>query len=129
MTIAFGSPYQVIRRGAGYYVDGEYFAAPESPPQTVILNIQPASTGDYERLASEPGGRRYASMLRAYADAGLDLVVAGDGPIAGAIVIVGGDRYLVVGKSQWRVIPGAPTNHTRYLLAREAEAAQGEALA
>ena len=123
--IFFTKPYQVIRAtGTGSYVEGVWTPAPEATsPATVLLNLQPASGNDVERVAAMAGGQALSEVLVAFAEPGA-LTPGGRGN--GDVVVVGGDRFLVMGGGL-RDTLGPDTRHARYLLVQEIPQAPGEA--
>lgn len=121
----FRQPLPVIRRRPGEYVRGVWEPAFEPEPITVELGIQPATAGDYERVQSEPGGRRISALLRAYGPLEPVLSVAGDGNTNGDLVQYDGRYWLVIGKHPRRHL-SARVRHIRYLLAQEVEHSDGE---
>jgi hypothetical protein len=121
----FRRPHPVIRRLAGHYERGIWLNDDEQLPITVQMGIQPATAGDYERLQSTPGGRRFAALLRAYVD--LDaptLMPAGESEaeLPGDLVLYQGHRWLVIGRHTRDQLGTRGVSHIRYLLARQIEA-------
>jgi hypothetical protein len=90
-----------------------------------MLGIQPATSGDYQQVQSEPGGRRVKALLRAYGPVDDPLNVAGANDRNGDLVLHQGSYWLVIG-AQVRDILGRPVSHIRYLLAQEIEHGDGE---
>lgn len=129
MAVLFPKTYYTIRRGKGTYIDGVYVPSVEPAPQPILLNIQPASATDLQRMQQTDSGRRINAMLAAFGGLGNELNVAGDDGYAGDIVVYENKRWLVVGKSIFNSIDGGDTAHARYLLALEAEYGPGEVMA
>jgi hypothetical protein len=122
----FRKPTPVVRRRAGEYVRGVWEPSAEPLPETVLLGIQPATPGDYERLQANPEGRRIAGLLRAYGPVENPLNVGGEDTNLPGDLVLHEDRYWLVIGRHVRDILGSPVSHTRYLLAREIEAGEGE---
>jgi hypothetical protein len=118
-------PYQVIRRRPGTWVKGEYVPSAVETAEGVMGSHQPSRIYDYSTLAAQPGGRRYTLLYRFYTNAELHPAKQGDNGHPGDLVMVDGERFLVVGVAEWRVLPGA-TNHGRYLITNELEHGTGE---
>lgn len=123
----FPRPYGLIRRGSGAYVDGIWTPAPEPGQATVLADVQPASTADYQRLEAMPGGRRTTNLLRLYCD--IQLAVAGDADHPGDLILIDGTRYLVIGRMDRHVLGLQGVSHWRYLLVPEIETVPGEVTA
>jgi hypothetical protein len=129
MAVFFPRIYQVIRRNPGAYVNGVWTPATDTASVDMPMNIQPASSSDYERVQAVASGRRVTAMMRAFAPIDADLKVAGTNDYPGDIVIYGDRRWLVIGSSRWDVLADPELDHIRYMLALEAEHAPGEVTA
>lgn len=129
MAVLFPKSYQVIRRGVGSYINGVWTPAPEEGSETLLANIHPASSADYERAQATLAGRRITAMKRCFTNIGANLRVAGGDGYPGDIVIYQGQRWLVIGSADWNSLGDADTSHMRYILALEAERGDGEVTA
>lgn len=114
--IHFPKPYPVIKPGQGAWVNGVWVPAAEPQPVTVMLDVQPAGSNDYAQVQASPAGQRVTQLLVAYGEIG-SLTPQGEGQ--GDIVLVGGERFLVLGKVDRNTLGNPDTDHARYLLARE----------
>lgn len=123
----FRKPTKVMRRLPGEYVRGVWRPYDEpDKPEVIMLGIQPATAGDYERLQANQEGRRIAALARVYGPSDNLLTCAGDVSHApGDLVDHEGGWWLVIGR-HLRPILGRPVSHARYLIAREIEAGDGE---
>jgi len=125
----FARQYAAYQRTQGERVNGRSTKHPERRI-SLMLDIQPASSGDYERASVISGGRRFVSMKKAFADLSAPrLKAAGEDGNPGSIVEAEGRRWLVLGLQVRDSLPGMPTNGVRYLLVSEAEHAPNEVMA
>ena len=110
--ILYTKPYQVIRNRTGAWVEGRWVPI-EPAPVSLQLGIQPVQgEGDGLVCFANPG------VLTARD--------AGSG-VEGDIVIVHGQRYIVVAVDRWDAFGAAETAHDRYTLAQEVPKGAGEA--
>ena len=117
MAIVFGKPYQVIRRVAGGYVEGLWVPAAEAAAVSIPLNVQPVDP-------ATPGWDQ--EDLVAFGEVG-SLTPRNDYlRQPGDIVLVGGERYLVLSRNRWDVLPAGGTTHDAYRLQREIPKGPGE---
>lgn len=107
--------HQVIRKGQGAYVEGEWVPAPDGAPTTLALNVQPGRAQDYEQVESEPGGQRLSGLLVAYGDTAAPLT-------EGDILLYGNARWVCISAPPPRDALGPDVAHIRYLFTREIEA-------
>lgn len=113
--MSFRKPQTIITRQPGSFIKGRWVDGAENPPTTILASVQPATSGDYDQMRAEPGGRRIERLVRVYTRARLD--VAGESDRNGAILLWEGERYLFVAVSPWR---STALRHYRYLAALEA---------
>lgn len=123
MSTSFRRPFRYLRYSPAGYVRGDYVEG-EASEFGFEGTIQPASSGDYDRLQLMMEGTRVERAIRIYTSAELytDRTVSGE-PVSADEVLYpplpfrpGYDgpqyRFKIVGKSPWQsgIIP-----HNRYL--------------
>ena len=111
MALAFTRPYQLLPKASGAYVRGKWVPGAGSTPRDVLLNVQPAGNEDYQSVQNVPGGRTPAGILVALADEELQ---------QGDVVMMGGERWEVMGRQRRAAFGESDTSHWKYLLAHDA---------
>ena len=112
---SFRKPFSVIRRNPGGYVNGLWTDGAETT-STVQATVQPMSLRDF----SESGVAHEGSNLSDYRTmfTTSKLTVQGDGDSPGDLVIVGGEKFLIVGIMDNNTL-GTDVSHYQYYLMRE----------
>lgn len=111
MALFFTAPYQVSIPTPGAVVDGDW--VPGLPAvRTVLLNVQPPGSGDYEAFDAAPGGRGALGRRVAFADERLP---------DGTMVAVDGKPWEVMGSISRRAFGESDTSHYKHLLHLNAE--------
>lgn len=97
----------------GQFVDGVWQDGVAEQPFEILASVQPASSGDYDRMMQRADGARIERMVRIYTDA--DLKQSGNDEAAssdGDVLLFDGCEFLIRDKSEWQ---SGIISHYRYL--------------
>jgi hypothetical protein len=106
MPTSFRSPYKVLRRDMGYWVNGVYkLSDTEGTIETIMATIQMPKQGDHSLIEAFPYGRRDSRFIKIYTDTRLNPVSqAIEGlrnSYAGDIIFYDDSQYLIFGEGDF----------------------------
>lgn len=134
MATSFRTPFQVLKRDIGEWVNGVYRLNPDAGTFiSVMATVQVPKEGDYARIEATAYGRRAGRYIKIYTDTRLSCVGQEIGSArqasAGDIFFYDGSRYLLFGEADFTMLKRTRSNsvsHWRYYACETIEYALAE---
>lgn len=137
MTTSFRTPFKVLRRNLGQFINGVYQPDDNSGTEiTVMASVQMPSSGDMQKIEATPYGQRAARFIKIYTDTrltpvnqmieGLRIRAPGD------LFCYDGSQYLIFGESDFTMLKrtrATSVSHWRYFACELIEGYEMERIA